>query len=66
MFPEITPLRIILDGLKARLAALRENPESGMTTEQIILIAVFAALAIAAGAIITTKVLAKAHSIQTQ
>jgi hypothetical protein len=39
--------------------------EEGMTTETVILIAIFAGLAIAAGAIIVAKVLSKANSIPT-
>ena len=39
--------------------------ESGMTTETVILIAIFAGLAIAAGAIIVAKVISKANSIPT-
>jgi hypothetical protein len=39
--------------------------EQGMTTETVILIAIFAGLAIAAGAIIVAKVIAKANSIPT-
>ncbi len=39
--------------------------ELGMTTETVILIAIFAGLAIAAGAIIVAKVISKANSIPT-
>jgi hypothetical protein len=39
--------------------------ELGMTTETVILIAIFAGLAIAAGAIIVAKVIGKANSIPT-
>jgi hypothetical protein len=39
--------------------------ERGMTTETVILIAIFAGLAIAAGAIIVAKVISKANSIPT-
>jgi hypothetical protein len=39
--------------------------ERGMTTETVILIAIFAGLAIAAGAIIVAKVIGKANSIPT-
>ncbi len=39
--------------------------EHGMTTETVILIAIFAGLAIAAGAIIAAKVISKANSIPT-
>jgi hypothetical protein len=41
------------------------HDEQGMTTETVILIAIFAGLAIAAGAIIVAKVISKANSIPT-
>jgi hypothetical protein len=40
--------------------------ERGEVTEKVILVAIFAALAIAAGAIIVAKVTAKAQSISTE
>jgi hypothetical protein len=43
----------------------RREDEHGMTTETVILIAIFAGLAIAAGAIIAAKVISKANSIPT-
>ena len=43
----------------------RRPDEQGMTTETVILIAIFAGLAIAAGAIIVAKVISKANSIPT-
>jgi hypothetical protein len=54
----------LLTWLRARWE-LRDTAESGMTTETVILIAIFAGLAIAAGAIIVAKVLNKANSIPT-
>lgn len=50
-----------LADLAARLKA-RED-DGGQTTETVIIIAVFAALAIAVGVVITSLVLDKAHSI---
>ncbi|MDQ6615251.1 MAG: hypothetical protein M3083_11005 [Actinomycetota bacterium] len=50
--------------LRARWEAARQD-EAGMTTETVILIAIFAGLAIAAGAIIVAKVISKANSIPT-
>jgi hypothetical protein len=44
---------------------LSNKDESGMTTETVILIAIFAGLAIAAGAVIVAKVMTKANSIPT-
>jgi hypothetical protein len=43
----------------------KHTDEHGMTTETVILIAIFAGLAIAAGAIIAAKVISKANSIPT-
>jgi hypothetical protein len=43
----------------------KHRDEQGMTTETVILIAIFAGLAIAAGAIIVAKVISKANSIPT-
>jgi hypothetical protein len=50
--------------LRARWDSARAD-ERGMTTETVILIAIFAGLAIAAGAIIVTKVITKANNIPT-
>ncbi len=50
--------------LRARWVAARAD-QRGMTTETVILIAIFAGLAIAAGAIIVGKVLSKANGIPT-
>lgn len=44
---------------------LLERDERGEVTEKVIIVAIFAALAIAAGAIIVAKVTAKANSIPT-
>jgi hypothetical protein len=49
---------------RARWEAARRD-QTGMTTETVILIAIFAGLAIAAGAIIVAKVIGKARSIPT-
>jgi hypothetical protein len=48
------------------LAASFRDDERGETTEKVILTAVFAALAIAVGAIIVSKVTAKASNINLQ
>ena len=49
---------------RARWDTVRHD-QRGMTTETVILIAIFAGLAIAAGAIIVAKVVSKAKSIPT-
>jgi hypothetical protein len=57
-------LQPILCWVRARWDASHRD-ERGMTTETVILIAIFAGLAIAAGAIIAAKVITKANSIPT-
>jgi hypothetical protein len=57
-------LQPILCWVQARWDASHRD-ERGMTTETVILIAIFAGLAIAAGAIIAAKVITKANSIPT-
>jgi len=52
--------------LRARLAAARRDERGSPTVETVIIAAIFAALAIAVGAIIVAKVTAKANSIPTQ
>jgi hypothetical protein len=62
---DITVLRATAAMLAARLTPNRYN-ERGEVTEKVIITAIFAALAIAIGAIIVAKVTAKANSIPTQ
>jgi hypothetical protein len=57
-----TYLRILAAMLRARLAQARRR-DGGYTTETVVVIALLVALAIAAVAIITAKVLAKAGSL---
>lgn len=54
----------MLSWLRTRWTIARSD-QKGMTTETVILIAIFAGLAIAAGAIIVGKVLSKAKGIPT-
>ncbi|MEY2474018.1 MAG: hypothetical protein QOK28_3347 [Actinomycetota bacterium] len=51
--------------LELRLGSIRRD-ERGETTEKVIITAIFAALALAAGAIIILKVTNKANSISTE
>ena len=51
--------------VRSRLALARGN-ERGEVTEKVIITAIFAALAIAVGAIIVAKVTTKANAIPTQ
>ncbi len=51
---------------RASLADRRGDDRGNVTVEMVILVAIFAALAIAIGAIIVSKVTAKANSIPTQ
>jgi hypothetical protein len=61
---ELTVISILTPILRARWDAACHN-ERGDVTEKVIIVAIFAALAIAAGAIIVTKVTAKANAIPT-
>jgi len=61
---ELTVLSILIPVLRARWDETRRD-EHGDVTEKVIIVAIFAALAIAAGAIIVTKVTAKANAIPT-
>lgn len=64
MIPELLALQYLTAVLRCRLADLRGS-ERGEVTEKVIITAVFAALAIAVGAIIVAKVTTKANSIPT-
>lgn len=62
--PEIlASLRLAAAALRGRLARARLQGDAGYTTETVVVIALLVALAIAAVAIITAKVLAKANSL---
>ena len=61
---ELTFFSVLVPILRARWDAARLD-ERGEVTEKVIIVAIFAALAIAAGAIIVAKVTAKANSIPT-
>jgi hypothetical protein len=63
MFPELPPFTVIVTGLRARLAALREEKEAGYTAEAVIVIALMVIAAIAIVGIIVTKITNKANSI---
>lgn len=59
----LTYVQIVWIAAQVKLRVLRTHDEQGSVVEKVILTAVFAALAIAVGAIIVAKVTAKAHSI---
>jgi len=61
---ELSVISILIPILRARWDATSRN-ERGDVTEKVIIVAIFAALAIAAGAIIVSKVTAKANAIPT-
>ena len=65
MFFEFQMIRAMARALRDRLAAARADPDAGYSTEAVVVTALLVALAIAAVAIIATKVLAKANSIST-
>ena len=56
-------LRAAASVLRARLVAARRTRDAGYTTETVVVTALLVALAIAAVAIIVTKVLAKANGL---
>jgi cell division protein FtsL len=58
-----TQVTVLWTYLRARCRVSGEWNESGTVVEKVILTAIFAALAIAVGAIIVVKVTAKANSI---
>ncbi len=62
---ELGIIGVAMEMLKVRWRDARHD-ERGEVTEKVIIVAIFAALAIAAGAIIVAKVTAKAESITTQ
>ena len=61
---ELAVISILIPMLRVRWDGACRN-ERGDVTEKVIIVAIFAALAIAAGAIIVTKVTAKANAIPT-
>ena len=62
---ELTFIHTAMQLLRSRWEMLNHD-ERGEVTEKVIIVAIFAALAIAAGAIIVAKVTAKANSITTE
>jgi hypothetical protein len=61
--PVLLYIRLAAAVLRGRLTQARRDREAGYTTETVVVIALLVALAIAAIAIITAKVLAKANSL---
>ncbi len=61
---ELAALQVLIPILRARWERTWRD-ERGDVTEKVIIVAIFAALAIVAGAIIVTKVTAKANAIPT-
>ena len=62
---ELVVIHTLMQFMRARWD-LAKHDERGEVTEKVIIVAIFAALAIAAGAIIVAKVTAKANAIPTQ
>jgi hypothetical protein len=59
-------LTLALTGFGAardRLARIRENPEAGVSTEYVLVVAAVAIMAIGALAVIATKLMAKTNAI---
>jgi hypothetical protein len=64
--PELICIGALMSLLRGRLRDLRADERGSVTTEQVIITAVLAALAIAVTAIIVVKVTGKANSIPTE
>ncbi len=62
--PELTFIACLWEHAKQRVKDLPHD-DRGEVTEKVILVAIFAALAIAAGAIIVSKVTERANAIPT-
>jgi hypothetical protein len=62
--PEIVYLQYLITRMRAQLQDVARD-EQGEVMEKVIITAIFAALAIAVGAIIVARVTDKANSIQT-
>ena len=62
----ITTLVTVRDWVSARIQVLRAEGDRGEIPAQLVWMGVIVALAIAAGAVITSLVLAKANSINLQ
>lgn len=58
-------IRALMQVTRSRWEMIKHD-ERGEVTEKVIIIAIFAGLAIAAGAIIVAKVMEKANAIPTQ
>lgn len=56
-------LEVLWAALRARIEALRREPEAGYTTEAVLVTALLVLIALAALAIIAAKVAAKAENI---
>ena len=65
MLPELTILRHLFALLRTRWQVLRAEPEAGYSTETVVITALLVALAIAAVAVIASKVLTTANNINT-
>jgi hypothetical protein len=63
VFIELEVIWAMARMLRGRLAEARAQPDSGYSTETVVVTALLVALALAAVGIITAKVLAKANSI---
>jgi hypothetical protein len=66
MDPLLTLLATVTSALRERLAALRERPDAGYSTETALITALLVALGLTALAVISAKVVAKVRSIDLQ
>jgi fatty acid desaturase len=63
MLTQLELLHLAAAALRTRLAQARREPDAGYTTETVVVVALLVAMALAAVAIITAKVIAKANSL---
>jgi hypothetical protein len=61
--PDMTQITLMWTWLAAKVRLVTGHDEEGSVVEKVILTAIFAALALAVGAIIVSKVMAKANSV---
>lgn len=59
-----TPIHVVIALARSRIQALRDEPEAGYATETVVITALLVALALAALAILTAKVVGKVSGIE--
>lgn len=59
-----TPIHVVIALTRSRIQTLRDEPEAGYATETVVITALLVALALAALAILTAKVVGKVSGIE--